>query len=176
MKETGIDSISFFAKYIYFTVYIYIYIQYISNKSNTSGDFSCCCYWFKTIVMYLEERKKKNETHSFKLIQSHLCLNYSINIWLKVQYVRADIIEPKLEQSSSICSLEHRQILKGLSCWQLKATNCNWLQVRETHLEFKWTEWPASLGSHGTLLHRNEASQTIVMEIKSKLCLKPNEN
>ena len=25
MKETGIDSISFFAKYIYFTVYIYIY-------------------------------------------------------------------------------------------------------------------------------------------------------
>ena len=163
---------------IYFLLYtyIYIYIQYISNKSNTIGDFSCCSYWFKTIVMYLEERKKKNETHSFKLIQSHLCLNYSINIWLKVQYVRADIIEPKLEQSSSICSLEHRQILKGLSCWQLKATNCNWLQVKETHLESKWTEWPASLGSHGTLFHRNEASQTIVMEIKSKLCLKPNEN
>ena len=29
MKETGIDSISFFAKYIYFTVYIYIYIYSI---------------------------------------------------------------------------------------------------------------------------------------------------
>ena len=125
--------------------------------------------------MYLEERKK-NETHSFKSIQSHLCLNYSINIWLKVQYVCADIIEPKLEQSSSICRLEHRQILKGLSCWQLKVTNCNWLQVRETHLVSKWTEWPASLGSHSTLLHRNEASQNVVMEIKSKLCLKPNRH
>ena len=75
-----------------------------------------------------------------------------------------------------IIHLEHRQKLKGLSCWQLKVTNCNWLQVRETHLVSKWTEWPASLGSHWTLLHKNEASQTIVMEMESKLCLKPNEN